>query len=336
MPLPSVDRSRPIGPSGGWIVSPAFDLLFLANLPWVLVFIPPLVGIDGPLSFWQLYFLTTPHRWMTLLVVATDPDRREGRGPLFLVLAAAAMGVVTGTYLLTGDFACLVIADLVWNGWHFASQHAGVLRIYGRKVGGGWAWLERYGTRAFVFYVALRAPAFATGYLRTFPDLFTTVRILDLVVLMIPVVLVVVQFRRFTPSRVGKTVYVLSVSALYSSLLFAVRAEDGPLLLALSLGSALFHATEYLAIVTHYAWRRRLEGGGGGFRTMAANWGLVLVTFAVVVGLFAATWETSLGDLWVGANLAAAFLHYAYDGMIWKLRRPATARVLGLNAAPTG
>jgi hypothetical protein len=32
-------------------------------------------------------------------------------------------------------------------------------------------------------------------------------------------------------------------------------------------------------------------------------------------------------------NLWAAMVHYAFDGMIWKLRRPETARVLGARAA---
>ena len=33
---------------------------------------------------------------------------------------------------------------------------------------------------------------------------------------------------------------------------------------------------------------------------------------------------------WQGPNLWAALVHYAYDGMIWKLRRPETARALGV------
>jgi hypothetical protein len=34
--------------------------------------------------------------------------------------------------------------------------------------------------------------------------------------------------------------------------------------------------------------------------------------------------------LWQGLNLWAAFVHYAFDGMIWKLRRPETAAALGV------
>jgi hypothetical protein len=47
------------------------------------------------------------------------------------------------------------------------------------------------------------------------------------------------------------------------------------------------------------------------------------------LGLFEALLGTTLDNWWVGANLAAAFLHYTYDGLIWKLRSPATAAALG-------
>lgn len=319
-------------PPRGWVVSPAFDLLFLANLPWLLVLVPAFgTGDDSPLAFWQLYFLTTPHRWITLFLVAVDPDRREGWDWFFLGLAVAVAGAVFGVYLVTGDFTCLALVDAAWNGWHFASQHAGVLAIYGKKVGGGSEWLERWGTRFLVAYVALRALGFVTGYLRVMPEVHAAVRWLDLAVLLVPLSLLLVQLRGFTWDHLGKLAYVASVCVLYSAFLLALWAEDTALALRLALGSAIFHATEYLAIVTHYAWRRREHGSDGAFRTMALNWMLVLVGFALVLGLFAATWGTALGAIWVGANLTAAFLHYAYDGMIWKLRRPATAQTLGLS-----
>jgi len=314
-----------------WIVSPAFDLLFFANLPWVLCLIPGLAADPAnPVSFWQVYFLTTPHRWITLLLVATDPDRRGGRDRLFVGFAILAVGVVAGTYLAAGTLLCLALIDTVWNAWHFGSQHAGVLRIYGRKVGGGWPALEKHGTRWFVTYVALRVPGWSTGALRSDPYLDAVVRTIDLAVFAIPALLLAVQVRDFTRVGVGKLTYTASVAAVYSGLLLAVRADAGPLLIALTLASSVFHATEYLAIVTHYAWRRQ-AGGPGAFRAMAANWGLVLILFVGGLGLFEASCGTALGDLWVGGNLAAAFLHYTYDGLIWKLRKPATAAALGAS-----
>jgi hypothetical protein len=40
--------------------------------------------------------------------------------------------------------------------------------------------------------------------------------------------------------------------------------------------------------------------------------------------------DSGLRDLWLGANLWMGLVHYAYDGMIWKLRRPDTAKALGV------
>src|SRR5687767_6967580 len=107
--------------SGRWIVSPAFDLLFLANVGWLLAFVPGFVADDGTahVEFWQIYFLTTPHRWITLFLVALDPDRREGRAGLFLSFALLAAVLIGGVYLSTGEFRCLALVDYVWNGWHF-------------------------------------------------------------------------------------------------------------------------------------------------------------------------------------------------------------------------
>ena len=62
----AVRTPAPQGQSA-WIVSGLFDLAFIANLGWLLVWIPALLGDTGEsrLQFWQVYFLTTPHRWLT-------------------------------------------------------------------------------------------------------------------------------------------------------------------------------------------------------------------------------------------------------------------------------
>src|SRR5262249_5734805 len=148
-------QAPPVG--RGWIVSPAFDLLFLANLGWLLLLLPGITQADTAIDFWQVYFLSLPHRWVTLVLVLADPDRREGRGWVLSAIAALAALLVVGAYAGTGAFLCLAMVDYVWNAWHFGSQHAGVLRMYARKVGGGPDWLERWGVRGFVTYAAVRA-----------------------------------------------------------------------------------------------------------------------------------------------------------------------------------
>lgn len=322
----------------GWLVAPWFDLPFVVNIGWIFTLTLGLLAqaetseVAPTLEFWQLYFLTTPHRWLTLAVVALDPDRREGRGAWFLALAGLAAVVIAAVWVCADGFVCLLLIDYVWNGWHFAAQHSGVLRIYARKSPGGNVVFERYGLRVFLCYVIARTAGWTTGWLEDQPNLLRWLTTADLAMLALPALLLAIEFAA-RPLRQAKLCYLASVTALYATLLIALSLDLKALILALTLAAAIFHATEYLAVVTHYAWRREALGSPGPFQSLARSWTAWLAFFLGGVGMVSAWAQTSqsggrVPDWWIGLNLWAAFLHYAYDGMIWKLRRPATANVL--------
>ena len=279
-------------------------------------------------SFWQIYFLTTPHRWLTLFLVASDPDRREGRSTLFLMLAVVAALVVSGTWTLTGAFTCIALIDYLWNAWHFAAQHGGILRIYSKRSRSGIRWLETWGTRVFITYVGLRLAGWTTGWTEVSPLAQILVRSADLMLLAIPLALLATVLINAPFQRLGKLAYVVSVMSLYSILLLAVRDSYHGIVIALTAASAAFHAIEYLAIVSFYAAQRREQGSKSIFQNMARRWVEVLFLFMVALGVFATIADSVAVEFWLGINLWAAFLHYAFDGMIWKLRRPATSQVL--------
>ena len=65
------------------------------------------------------------------------------------------------------------------------------------------------------------------------------------------------------------------------------------------------------------------------FRTLARHWLTLLAAYVLVFGLVAAAVQPRGFEWWVGLNLWAAFLHYAYDGIIWKSRPPAKPAVSG-------
>src|SRR5690349_14854679 len=119
----------------GWLVGPWFDLMLIANIAWPLVlalqFHEGFTGRAG-VQFWQLYFLTTPHRWITLALVFLDRQRLAERRWLFVGIAALAIAACLGVRMATGTLTCLLSIDYLWNAWHFASQHHGIYRIYGR------------------------------------------------------------------------------------------------------------------------------------------------------------------------------------------------------------
>jgi len=328
-----------ISNNSGWIVSPWFDLLFLANVGWVVLLWPGLLPTgraELATEFWAVYFLIAPHRWITLVLAAFDPDRRAGRPAwLFVGLAVLAAGIVLGVRTVTGAFACLALIDYLWNAWHFASQHQGVLRMYSLKVGGGPVWLERHAVRAFLCYVLIRTAGWTTGWVESATDVKQWIDTCDLLFLAVPGAVLTANAYRMPAVRIGKLVYLISLLSLYSGLLLALRNDWRNLVIALAAATSAFHATEYLAVVSHYA-RRRVNGGSTGlFRKMAERWIGLLGLYVLVLGglgVAMAHPDSGLTEVWFGLNLWAAFLHYAYDGLIWKLRRPATAAVLGVSA----
>jgi hypothetical protein len=318
-----------------WIISPAFDLCFVINLWWLLALLPQSlsagVNLSAPVEFWQIYFLTAPHRWITLFLVAADPDRREGRTWLFVLLTVIAAIVVVGAWIGLGSFSCLILADFVWNAWHFASQHGGILRIYGRMGGGGRPVLERWGFRLFVTYIALRTAGWLTGWTEHSARARSTMNTLDYVILVLPALLVLVELLDQPWRRRGKVAYLVSVVSMYVVLLFAIRAGDHYRVIAMSAASSAFHAVEYMAIVTFYAWRRQEAGSQAGlFRRMTGQWLRILAIYMITLGLISQYTDRNMKQLYMGLNLWAAFLHYAFDGMIWKLRRPQTAQALNV------
>ncbi|QDU39534.1 hypothetical protein Mal4_38790 [Maioricimonas rarisocia] len=315
---PSPDTAGP-----QWIVSPAFDLLFLMNVLWPVAFWigyeADLIG-HSALQFWQIYFVTTPHRWITLLLVAGDPARFGERPRLFIGLA---LGIVGGCLLVqsqTGALTCLLAVDYIWNAWHFASQHDGIYRIYSRRAdrgvapGAGQSWLFRLS----IIYVIVRV----AGWSWQFDALDETLSLTDFAVGGLFLAMLLWEWCR--PRRSwGRSGYFTSVILLYLALLQAVHFHRPDMVLVLATASALFHATEYLAIV---GWnitdRERKQQARGLIRKLAPMWAISVLMFALALGV--AGWYADQHWLkaWLTINVMVAFLHYAWDGLIWK-RRPA-------------
>ena len=322
-----------IEPSKEWVVSAPFDLLVIANVCWPLLLLPGLsTNTDTAVDFWQVYYLTLPHRWITLFLVLADPDRRADRTWLLVSMALMSAGVVAGSYLGSGAFLCLGLVDYVWNGWHFASQHSGVLRIYSIKVDGGNEWLERWGLRGFIFYVIVRTSSSILWKLETDSVANTIALLFDWTTLLIPFAIVALNLVGWHRQRIPKLIYLTSVLCLYSGYLLTSHFNLSQFILCIATAAALFHAIEYLAIVSHYANRRQHVGSDGMMRTFAKQWMLVLTIFVLclgTLGVWASSPTSGCETLWQGFNLWAAFTHYALDGVIWKLRRPETAMALG-------
>jgi hypothetical protein len=314
--------SRKAGVAHGWLVGPWFDVFFVANLAWPLLVLAQVGdGFTGRagLQFWQIYYVTTPHRWITLALVFLDRERFNQRRRTFLGVAACVVVVCLGVRLMTGALTCLLAVDYLWNAWHFAAQHHGIYRIYTRLSDPsrteGLA-VEKWSMRGFLLYVTLRVAS------ATWSDLVweERLRTCDWLMALIPLGLVVRDVFRARTHSLGRIGYLLSVNCLYLCLLWAVHERRLGLVLSLATASALFHAIEYLSLVGWSVRQRHAAMGGkmGLLGFLAPRWGIALAVFVLILGAGGWLMDRGFLEFWLTLNVMVAFLHYAYDGLIWR------------------
>lgn len=324
MPQSASETSRK--PAGLWIFDARTDLLYVANLYWPLLLIPSLVVTDrqGPLDFLQTYFLSTPHRWITLFLVLADSSRR-GKNTLKMVWLAVAMaigiGIVHGRF---GYLICLLWLDFVWNAWHFAAQHAGVLAIYARKSGHVLPNAVKWSMRLTLTTVIVMVPM----------DNYMSSDLGKSFALMAAGGMLAMSFL-YLQSRVRHSIpancYFLSVFGLYGGIFCCGMASLHTASNALFFGASLFHAVEYLAVVSRYVISKESAGAFITGLPRTLPWNFRLGGYLLGCGSALMYIQSNWPELSAAVNLWAAFLHYAFDGWIWKLRDPATAKMVTAN-----
>lgn len=328
----------PAKPAKTWLVGPWFDLLFMANATWpIAVLLALLYPLDdsNPLSLFQVYFLSTPHRWITLLLVFCDSDRfwkepaKFGGVAIGLILLGLALVGIAGLIpMAASSLMVLMMVDYLWNAWHFASQHAGISRIYGRITRPDQslphAEFEKMAIRTLVLWVFFRLAvhlAILSPYGANVQYLAPWLPWIDPFALVPAAILLCREVAAYRPQCLGRLFYIGSVIALYAAQLLAIRLEDKQWMMALFFAGAIFHAVEYLA-VCNWSVQKRTTGI---WHYQVTRTGLAVFVFMAILG--AANYFVNAQSVyaWQLITLLVSLLHYGYDGIIWRAR-PAPAK----------
>lgn len=345
-PAPAPAAAPPMKrPSGGWLISRSVDLILFANLLWPFVALLASLSpnlLEPPLTGMQVYFLSTPHRWVTLVLVFLDRNQFAAQPRRFTLiglglLSAGGALVALGTYFpVSGNtLALFMMVDYAWNTWHFASQHAGISRIYGRMANANMdprsAEFEKLALRLLVIWAFIRL-ATVVALRRETPfgglsDVMSHLTWLDPVFIAPAVWLLVQELRAYSPQRLGRVAYIGSVVAIYVAQMTALNLGYDKVTMALFLAGAVFHALEYLAIC---GWAMAKKKSGV-WTYLAPRAALFVLVFAAVLGITHIAIERQSVYTWTLITLLVSLLHYGYDGMIWKSRPAAKPAPLSAN-----
>jgi hypothetical protein len=242
-------------------------------------------------------------------------------------------------------FLLLVLASALWNFWHTLMQKLGILRVYSRKANYGKSWLDR--SMVWIWFGCLFFALAASSEVRRqvnrlaasgkfltqalepiYPLLPYLVATFAIVGGALTILYFIQEFKNRRNFHWPKNIFLLSIWGIYLTFFYDFLA--GYVTFGFS------HAIEYLAFVNVYAHRKYLH------RPIASSWmarlvghqGRNLLLFMGVSSLIFIPWfwRSPITLNWY--IVTTSFMHFLYDGWIWKVRRPEVGAALGIQYAP--
>lgn len=347
--VPARDTLRP-----RWVFGPAPDLVMA--LGWAPVFLGwHLLGVVAPgtgdtrlqQGVALALLISFLHQPLTFGLVYGD--RRQFILHRRLFLWAPVVALAVGLAAAVRNWWIVVPVAALWNLQHTLQQRYGVERIYSGKAGYGSARLDRavaYVPMAMVLLAMASMPSLSDLVQRSGLDprnaqgvallglLRPGARALLVVAAagFVGVVLLVVRQELAAGQRANPAKWLYQASSL--AMLAAIVVDP----IAGFIAYVTAHAVEYAVIVDRTAKRRY---GGGAWREtessgpsflgrLAAGSGGRVAFFTGIVALAFAVNRLTHGTVFNVVVLSVGALHFTYDAVIWKLRKPALAKEFDL------
>ena len=239
-------------------------------------------------------------------------------------------------------FLILVLASAFWNFWHTLMQKLGILRVYSRKADYGKSWLDRsmvwvwFGALFFALAAsadvrrqAVRLAAAGKVMTRLLEPISTYLTVIAwlffLAAAALTLLYVAQEYKNRDRFHWPKNIFLLSIWGIYLAFFYDFLA--GYVTFGFS------HAIEYLAFVAIFTQRKYA------CRPMTSSWMARLVhhgkrNFFLFMSVSALIfvpwfWKSPITLNWY--IVATSFMHFLYDGWIWKVRRPEVGTALGIK-----
>ena len=287
-----------------------------------------------------VFMVNYVHRHLTFVLVYGDREEFNSRKITYLALPLF-MAVITVGFVYFNVFAVLLTLSVMWTMYHSVAQKYGLTRIYSRKAGYGVSWLDRAVIFSWFAYLIFALAdkekdtlhKFSAGqtileYIGNYVGLMGMISYVVLAVaLLFTVIYVATEYANRRKISVPKNLYVFSVLLLYSIFLYDMIV--GYIVFAFS------HGIEYVAFVNMYIKNKYGKNPvSRSFLTKVSRklWvysGLfsLLIISLCLIGM---SYERGAFTTYI---VGSSFLHFLYDGWIWKLRKPSVGKPLDIKYA---
>ena len=331
----------------GWIISRQWDFLFFIGTPLlslaVLLFAANYFT-SADIALFVLAFFAVGHHLPGLMRAYGERELFSRYKARFIVAPLVIASFVSWS-VFNGHLGFFIFLAL-WDMWHFFMQHYGFMRIYEfkrRRPSQLSARLDWWLTAVWFGYVIAASPHYLINFLerchRYGFGLYTWIKpeyvfslrdamlFLALALSVVYVGNMIVERRRGAPIVWPK----LAISATtFATVYYAyIILEDVILGYAIT---ALAHDIQYFAIVwiyNHGVLKRSRDLGRSFFRFLFADGRLRIVLFYLLLilayggieALARATQNFLIYDIVKVLIATSAFMHYYYDGFMWKVRK---------------
>jgi hypothetical protein len=225
--------------------------------------------------------------------------------------------------------------------YHSVAQKYGLTRIYSRKAGYGAAWLDRAVIFSWFAYLVFALADKEKDTLQNFTagrtmlehigDHVGLMAMISYVVLAIALLFtagyLATEYRNRSRISIPKNLYVISILFLYSIFLYDMVV--GYIVFAFS------HGVEYIAFVNMYVRKKYQQRPASHTLLARVSRRLWIYSglFSLLIISLCLTGMNYDRSAFATYIVGSSFLHFLYDGWIWKLRKPGVGKPLDIEYA---
>src|SRR3989304_3234698 len=286
-----------------WIKNPATDLTFF-DFGWILVFLP-LIMLKEHIAFIILVVLIVNyiHRHYTFALVYGDKEEFEKRKKIYVFLPIVAV-IVTFISIYFDGFKILVLISVLWTMYHTITQKYGITRIYSRKAGYGEAWIEKGVIYSWFVYLFFALAEREKDVLQQY------------------------QSGKVFISYVGDYFNYLTLASYF----FLAVSVFFTLLFAYQEFKNRHQISAAKNIFVNSKYKKKPDSRSPLAMASKKQW--VYSSFfsigIVALCLIGIKFNENAFEIYI---VGSSFLHFIYDGLIWKVRRPEVGKPLDIKYA---